>query len=215
MRFHQLSEARKPAAPAAVDLPAVLARLKALAVRLKNQPFDLTWDFQPGNKLKDRVTTAVLQYYKSFEGEDEEPAPVDENELYMEHLPYEWRTLVFGTFSNVAREAAHEIKEYQKRHGERLDQEAGFEHDMHYVEDSDWLRAMAYQRHFSEQVAYSSVGSPQALEALVTLFESFVAEWPDMRMTDQRDEITLTEGMEAGFSSAVPLLLLLFKKIAA
>ncbi|PZR78227.1 MAG: hypothetical protein DI537_42415, partial [Stutzerimonas stutzeri] len=187
MRLHHLTEARKPAPPAPVDFSALLDRLKRIAAKLAGHPFDIDWDYRYGNSIKKKVEMQIADHNASFD-DGEEVTPLDERDLYIEFLPYEWRNLIIRSFAAVKNEIAHDILAYQKRHGERLDREAGHESDMHFIEDSDWLRAMEMQKRAAETITHSSVSAGSGISMLVDRIEAFTDDWPQIRQSEQGDE---------------------------
>lgn len=208
MRLHHLTEARKPAPPAPVDLPALLARITALATRLAHHPFDFDWDFHYGNVVKMRVEQVVKSHNRY--ADDEDFQPLDERDLWIENLPVVYGNLALMTFGTVKTDVSHMEREYQARHAERMADEAGHSDPMHYVESSDWLSAMTLQARTADALSLMTMRNAREIEAVVAMLEAFATDWTAARQTD--DEPILTEGMTAGLSAIIPLMAIVVKK---
>jgi hypothetical protein len=213
MRLQDLYEARKPAPVAPVDFKQILDRLMAISGRLVHRPFDIEWDYRYGKRIKELVEADKARHIADHDPDYDGPLiPLEDRDLYTEYLPGVWRNLVTGTFSAVRNQIAQDTLGYQKRHGERLDHEAGHPHDMHFIEDSDWLRAMEEQKRLAEAIAHSAVDGGNSMSTLVDRIEAFTDDWPHLIQTDQRDEPMIVEAMFEGLAGAIPLLLLVAKK---
>lgn len=217
--FINIVEAKKKTAPLAVDGAALYDTLVDMAGVLTRTPFHLQWDYSSAKVLNLAVDERFAAHEKVAQDElaydpDYVMTPLDRSEEYLDLFPSAWTTMARQTFDVVRSEVKIMTREYQQSRGAELDAEAGHEHDMHFIEDSDWLRAMeVQQKHAGLLISSLDPSTPQKIAGAVATISDFAQQWADTYSTDQGVEPTLTEHMRKGLEQAVPLLMIMAKRM--
>jgi hypothetical protein len=209
-------EARAPKPVQQKSAAEVFELLKTTASKLTGSEIDIqflsTWSDNLRAKIIEEKRKEEENYAHDLKFDpDLRPTAFDVNVVAMEELPDIFKYGSANSFSNVSRAIDQEILDYQKAQGARLDDEAGFASDFHFIESSDWLEAMELQRHAANKIKFSRVGSLNDIAAIAETLNDFCDGWKDLYRTEQGWEATLVEEMTLGLQNVIPLLMFAVK----
>lgn len=209
-------EARAPKPVQQKSAEEVFALLKATAGKIMGPEIDIQFLSSWSDNLRAKIIEEKRKQEENYAHDlkfdpNLRPDVFDVSETAMEELPDIFKYGVGNSFANVSRAIDQEILDYQKAQGAKLDDEAGFQSDFHFVESSDWLEAMELQRHAANKIKFAQAKSMNDIAAIAETLNDFCDGWKNLYRTEQGWEASLVEEMTLGLQNVVPLLMFAVK----
>lgn len=171
-----------------------------------------TWDGSWAREVIARIKSMKDVHDSREEREEpEDRVAFDPSDVIMDVVTAVWKKGRQTTFALVKPEVNELVHEYQKRHGERLDREAGYVSDFHYIEASDWLDAMEVQKSYAVALDNAEINGLADIAKIIELTVKFTDLWRQHKSLE--DEPIAADELTTGLSRLIPLLLFISKHI--
>lgn len=194
-------------APTVVDVAELREKISAVSIKLARS-LSLSWDRSWADAALSKIKEMKARHDASNEREEpEDRVPFDASEEMIEVVNKIWLMGSRSTFTMVRAEISELEHEYQKRKGDAMDQEAGFESDFHFVESSDWLEAMTAQKDFAKTIDATPIESLADVERMIPLMDIFADVWTNYHSMEE--EPIVADELAVGLSRLLPLLMLI------